>query len=521
MTAPAVETHGSLPILWRPHPGPQTRFLASTAFDVLYGGEAGGGKTDGIVYGPLRQTAHPLYRHIIFRRTFPELQELMDRAALMYPQLGASYNDRDKRWTFPSGGKIEFGYCATYQEALQYQTDEFTGISFDQLDQLPEERIWTYLSSRVRAKADGLFLEMRASANPGGVGGHWIKKRYIDICPPDGTPIAVESKTPDGRVVKHTRAFIRAGIKDNPALLKNDPTYRDRLGLLGEVEYRQLAMGDWEAQGGKFYPEITRAADQDRLFITPSQLPPLKDWYEYWASYDWGFIHPAAFAQFVRIGNVVYWLDTLYLHKYQDEDQAATIKAAAVHRRCLSTVYAGHDAFAKRMAHSASAETVADVFARYSIALEKANIDRVAGAQVMRRLFAEPKPGPLPKGAIALLIVDTVGNRRAMSEFAALVPEETHPNVPAKRDADADGQDGDDGADAGRYGLATPSFEGKEPERPHFAGNVETGRDDEFDRLRESFAVTANGVIDRRQYVQPSEDPRLIGVGGELGENEF
>lgn len=479
-----------------------------------YGGAAGGGKTDAIVYGALRQTDHPLYRSIIFRRTFPELQELMDRAALVYPQLGANWNDRDKRWTFPSGGKVEFGYCETYKEALQYQTDEFTQIAFDQLDQIAEERIWTYLSSRVRAKHEALRLGMRASFNPGGVGGQWIKRRFVDTCPVDGSPITVQTQTPDGRTVSQTRAFIRASIKDNPALLRNDPTYADRLGMLSDVEYRQLALGDWDAMGGAFYPEITTQADQDRLFISPNQVPPLLDWHEYWGAYDWGFAHPAAFSQFVRIKDLVLCLDTTYMHKYQDEEQASTIKGGS-DKRCLRTVYAGHDAFAKRMAHSAAAETVADVFGRYSIALEKANIDRAAGAQVIRRLIAPPKPGPAPKGTITFRWVDTPGNRRAVSELAALIPEETHPNVPAKRDANAEGLYGDDGADCNRYGLATPSFEPLEPARHLVAGNVETGVD-VAPWEQETFRVTADGVIDKREY-----EFRPTSAGADFGENEF
>lgn len=490
-------------MLWRAHPGPQSKFLASSAFEVGYGGAAGGGKTDGVICGPLRQIDKPLYRGIIFRRTFPELQELMDRAALLYPQLGATYNDRDKRWTFPTGAKVEFGYCATYQEALQYQTDEFTEIFYDQLDQLPEERIWTYLSSRVRAKHPALRLGMRATFNPGGVGGQWIKRRFVDVCPVDGSPVAVETRTPDGRIVKTTRAFVRAFMKDNPALLRNDPGYADRLGLLSEVEYKQLALGDWEAQGGAFFPEITTQADQDRLFIPANQVPVLLDWYEYWGSLDWGYIHPGVYMQFVRIKDTVLVLDSSFMHKYQDEEQASLI-ASVSDKRCLRLVYAGHDAFAKRQAHSAAAETVADVYARYSIALEKANIDRAAGAQVMRRMIAKPQPGPAPKGSVIIRFVDTPGNRRVVAEAASLVPEETHPNVPAKRNADENGQWGDDGADCWRYGVASPSFEGQEPARPFVVGNVETGVDVAPWEQEPRFTVTTEGQIDRRDYAMPN-----------------
>ncbi len=521
LSAPAVEQINGLPVLWRAHSGPQTRFLASTAFEVGYGGAAGGGKTDAIVYGALRQIHHPSYRALILRRTFPELQELMDRAQLVYPQVGGTWHGQEKRWTFPSGAKVEFGYASTYQDVLQYQTDEFTTISFDQLDQLPEERIWTYLSSRVRAKAGGLHLGMRASFNPGGVGGQWIKRRFVDVCPLDGSSITIESQTVDGRTVNQTRAFIRAKISDNPALLRNDPTYADRLAMLSELEYKQLALGDWDAMGGAFYPEITTQAQQDRLFITKAQLPALLDWHEYWGSYDWGFVHPATFGQYVRIGNQVICLDTLFMHRYQDEEQAAQIKGAA-DRRCLRTVYAGHDAFAKRMAHSAAAETVADVFGRYSIRLERAMIDRAAGAQVVRRLLAQPPIGPTPKGSIELRFVDTPGNRRVMNELASLIPEETHPNVPAKRDANEQGLYGDDGADGFRYAIASPSFDPVEPPKQWKHGNVETGVDTDFEELTQPFSITSEGVVDRRVYAHRPANPEadFPGYDGE-GENVF
>lgn len=506
MTAP-VETVNGVPVLWKAHNGPQTKFLSSVVPEVLYGGAAGGGKTDALVYGALRQVGNPKYTALILRRTFPELRELMDRAQLYYGIVGGTWNAQDRRWSFPSGATIEFGYCQTYAEAMQYKTDEFTYIAYDQLEDLPEERIWTYLMTRNRAKGPGLRLMMRASANPGGAGGLWIRSRFVDICPKDGSAIDVETTTPDGKVIKSRRAFIRAKLEDNPTLQANDPGYGDRLGLAGDVSYMQLRYGDFEVGGGTFYPEIFTQADQDRLFITPSQLPPLLDWYDYWASVDWGFQHPMAFSQYVRIKDTIYVLDTTYLHRYQDEEQASTIRGTA-DKRCLRTVFAGHDAFAKRLAHSAAAETVADVYGRYSIHLERANIDRSAGAKVMRRFFAQPQPGPMLKGTITVRWVDTPGNRRAISEFASLIPEETHTDVPEKRDANDKGLNGDDGADCNRYGLVTPTFEPQQPPPVWRHGNVDTGVDTEFEELtQQPFRLTAEGVVDKREYAFRSAEP--------------
>ena len=113
-----------------------------------------------------------------------------------------------------------------------------------------------------------------------------------------------------------------------------------------------------------------------------------------------------------------------------------------------------HDAFAKRQAHVTAPETVADVFNAYGVHLEKASIDREAGAKVIRRLVAEDR----------LRFVDTVGTRRLVQELAALVPDPKRPNVPLKRDANESGEHGDDGADSLRYALASYPYAVRQPE---------------------------------------------------------
>jgi hypothetical protein len=229
------------------------------------------------------------------------------------------------------------------------------------------------------------------------------------------------------------------------------------------------------AGGGRFYAELLE--EQDRLWTTVARYEgtwSLPDWADYWGSYDWGFSHPAVCCQFARVGNTVTLLDTLYLHRRQDEEQAAEIRGWA-DPRCLRQVYAGHDAWAKRLAHSAAAESVADVFDRYGIGLGKAMIDRAAGAKAVRRLLA-PTPGP-----ITLQVNDTPGNRRVIDELSRLVPDPLNLDVPAKRDADERGLNGDDGADAFRYGVATVSMETMAPVVRRAAANVTDGRDEVHD----------------------------------------
>lgn len=53
--------------------------MARTEDEALYGGAAGGGKSDALVIEALRQVDIPHYRGLILRKTFPQLRELIDK----------------------------------------------------------------------------------------------------------------------------------------------------------------------------------------------------------------------------------------------------------------------------------------------------------------------------------------------------------------------------------------------------------------------------------------------------------
>ncbi len=126
----------------------------------------------------------------------------------------------------------------------------------------------------------------------------------------------------------------------------------------------------------------------------------------------------------------------------------------------------------------------------------------MAGAKVMRRFFAPPKPGPTLRGQLTLRIVDTPGNRRALAEARSLIPDDVNPNVPMKRDANEKGQNGDDGIDMARYGLATPSFDPVEPLPPNMTTNVADGKGAPLPWEPQAFGARQldDGTLDRRTY---------------------
>src|SRR5438874_12107887 len=108
------------PVLWKPNPGPQTEFLACPAREVLLGGSVGGGKTDALLMSALSQVANPLHRAIIFRRSFPQLRDLIGRSHELFLPLGAGYNKQDKQWRFPSDAIVEFGFLDADEDKYNY-----------------------------------------------------------------------------------------------------------------------------------------------------------------------------------------------------------------------------------------------------------------------------------------------------------------------------------------------------------------------------------------------------------------
>lgn len=290
-------------VIWTPQPK-QMIFQQRPEYEALYGGAAGGGKSDALLAEALRQVHIPHYRGIIFRKTYPQLSELIDRSRDIYGKAypKARYNSTEHFWRFPSGAKIYFGSMQYTKDRINYQGKRYDFVAFDELTHFTWEE-YSYMFSRNRPSGPGTRVYIRATTNPGGIGHGWVKDRFITAATPM-TPIesVMEVPDPSGKLIrmKRRRIFVPSTVFDNKALLQNDPNYLANLAMLPEAERNALLYGSWDSFDGQVFREWRNDSahyDDQRWthVIRPFRIP--KDW-RVFRGFDFGYAKPYAVGWF-------------------------------------------------------------------------------------------------------------------------------------------------------------------------------------------------------------------------------
>ncbi|MFQ5955518.1 MAG: terminase [Kiloniellales bacterium] len=254
-------TAGTRSILWEPIPGPQVAAYRSPADALLYGGQAGGGKTDLLI--GLALTGHR--RSIIFRREYEQLKAIIDRCQAIIRDRRL-YNAQDRVWRLGDGRRLELGACQHPGDEQKFQGRPHDLKAFDEVSHFLESQ-FRFLIGWNRTTAPGQRVRVVCTGNPPThADGEWVIRYWapwLDEQHPypagpgelrwfaalDGKDVEVE----DGRPFVHkrelvrpkSRSFIPAAVTDNPYLMATG--YVATLQALPEPLRSMLLHGDFGA----------------------------------------------------------------------------------------------------------------------------------------------------------------------------------------------------------------------------------------------------------------------------------
>lgn len=301
----------------------QVQMLQSDATITLMAGSAGSGKSMSAALLILRFSTDPASRIIFFRRKFTEIvspggawDEFVRLFRTVYGK-NLHVSERDKQVTFPSGAVCKFSHLQHAKNLEDHKGAAYTVVIFDETSSFTEDMV-IYLLSRLRSASATYTPRLYCMTNPtwNSFLRVWLEAGgYLDA---SGIPLEAESGT--------KRYFARAGntmlwyrtkeeaeaahgsgpesgigsfmsisatCRDNPLLLKADPTYISKLMALPRVEMERLLLGSWYARmeasnifkrewlvelNERASNRVSRVRAYDFAFTRPSEVSKDPDW---------------------------------------------------------------------------------------------------------------------------------------------------------------------------------------------------------------------------------------------------
>lgn len=454
---------------------------------LLYGGAAGGGKSELLAYHVHELSMRfPGHRSLLIRTSLPELRRsLIIRTQVRYAQIEANAIlrsvDNVKAWWYDNGSIIEYGYCARDEDVGQFMSAEYDFIGFDEATQFTPYQM-LMISGRLRTSkkmaASGVRTHVMFATNPGDRGHTFLYQMLVgptqygkyavvyDVSNGfEDPPIVRLVELPDDLEelakleIEHDPnnhlvvAFVPSTVVDNPHI---DPAYKKHLSMLPETERRQKLMGDWDTFTGQYFVEFQR----DLHVVPPFPIPD--SWQKY-RGIDFGTANP-----FCCLWGAVDPADgTMYIYR----EAYAKGLTAAEQARLIKRLSVSHE---ERPEHysmtvgdpsmfnntSGMGTTVAGQYQTNGVILTKAKNQRIGGWQNVRRYLA---PSPNDQ-VIRLKVFDNCVN------LLRTMPMMRHAH---NNPEDLDTKDEDHAVDALRYLLGCRPYEVQKRAAKRYAEGAE------------------------------------------------
>ena len=214
----------------------QVEALVCPANEIFFGGARGGGKTYCGILDFLQQL--PILkgraRGIAFRRSFGELEDIIEKCNEILIPLGFVQNVGNNIYVHPSGATYKLRYLEKPTDAERYQGHSYSHIFFDEIGNYKLLTGLDFLKSTLRGF--GIPPRIIATANPGGRAHKLIKARY-----PIEKPMQIEISAKGW-----SKVYVPSLFTDNHYLYKKDPNYISRaVENLPEFLRQAWEFGNW------------------------------------------------------------------------------------------------------------------------------------------------------------------------------------------------------------------------------------------------------------------------------------
>lgn len=418
--------------------------------DIFMGGGRGGGKSYALALLCLRHVEQyrKSARILYVRRSYRGLADFELVTRELFGKVygtAARYNGTEHVWRFPNGGYLELGQLESHADYQKYQGRSFTLLMVDEAGQFNDPGLLDILRSNLRGPKD-IPIRMVMAANPGGVGHHWLARRYVFRAGP--WRVFDEEKS--------RRRWVYAPSTFSGNVFIDRDQYRAQLesACPDDAELlRAWVAGDWAVNRGAYFAGVL---DENRNAVNPWHEIPA-GWGAFLA-HDFGSSAPSVTYVMAQspgdeVGGVYYPRNSLVAI-----DELATCKpgnvsdglgwtvpvlAEAIKGMCARWSISAHgvadDAIFAKGGHASG--SIADEFRGSGVHFNPARkADRVTGWNRMRKLLSwAGKPD-----RAGLYVA------RSCEYFWQTVP--TLPRD-ARRIEDVDSSGPDHGADAMRYGC--------------------------------------------------------------------